>query len=68
MGYQYLNIALYIHFMYLTAIIREVSLIGLGEGREETNGRLNDIFAKFGRDKDKVTFLCSLGVRKGSHT
>lgn len=53
--------------MYITAIIREVSLIGL-VGREETNGRLNDIFAKFGREKDKVTFSCLLGVRKGSHT
>lgn len=51
--------------MYIIAIIREVSLIGLGVGREETNGRLKDIFAKFGREKGNIFMFIR---RKGSHT
>lgn len=35
--------------------------------REEANARQNDIFAKFGRNKAKVTFSCLLGLSEDSY-
>lgn len=55
----------YIHHIYIIAIIRERNRINIRKGKKYLSD--NDVFARFGRDEDKVTFSCLSGITKVSH-
>lgn len=58
---------IYIHCIYIIAIIRERKIrLRVEKGKQMAVE--NDIFAKFGGVKDKVTFSCRSGMRNGRHT